>query len=491
MSTPSYRVKFFTEDRHELNFSKLLQICCGPFGDRNTPYSPPYNYVGEKPGGTDVGHVIKYNKDNYIIKTGIVISLLEQALQRLVKMNKELFSSGDMLKVGKHLKKIEKIFQRYIPSNYERLNSLTDEQRIEVGKDFESVFSYYTEKTDEGKQLCAQLLKTPNPTQLTIHDVYKVYLYFAKHLNKLSREVLITGAFMDVINGSFSQYINNQFQRLSNPHIATHWMLEEYSPKNALLQASKVLDLATGFDSFLLAPLKTMSISNQSNMDRLCVDYREKLNDSLKGQTIKGLCAAILLRHILGESADNGADNQLLMMRNNTWQLVNIDLTGFRLDRRHAWKDRLGWEETLRSNDEQVLLNRLFDESVYSDRFIVKYVEGLGLNDEISKRLQKALRDVVMDVLQNHVAEVVCDEIQQLRQWFAKLNMAQVKKDLNFATHDAYEHLHYPLRFDKNILQALIDRNETFITAPIEVARAYCSNTEENDDSSPSLNMSL
>lgn len=145
----------------------------------------------------------------------------------------------------------------------------------------------------------------------------------------------------------------------------------EYSTPEPLFQIS------TGF---------SITSTEGQSQESWIANCAKDLSDHLNANPIFGLGAAILLRHILGESADLGPDNMLLTkVSTGGYQLTNIDLTGFRYTRQNEFEVknregqvteiRFGWKKTLEAaENSETLLQRLFSPTVFNSRF-VKYSE--------------------------------------------------------------------------------------------------------------------
>ena len=126
----------------------------------------------------------------------------------------------------------------------------------------------------------------------------------------------------------------------------------------------------------------------------------------------------------MGESADNGPDNMLLTEQG----VVNIDLTGFRYEREKAFNTSLGWKETLTTTDESILLERLFDSSVFKSRYIDN-------SQNIEDNLKATIHQTIVEVLTEKVQPLVVEEIAQLRSWLAGLDLAYINGNLKQTIH--------------------------------------------------------
>lgn len=191
-----------------------------------------------------------------------------------------------------------------------------------------------------------------------------------------------------------------------------------------------------------------------------------QLKERLQNQSLKGLCSSILIRHILGESADNGPDNMLLSDKG----VINIDLTGFRYPRQNGFNGSLGWADTLAQNSSHELLERLFHDSVFKNRFVQ--------DSSLPTALKGLVFQVIVDTLKTCVDDLVVDEVAELRTWLAEMNASLVNKSLEKACKKVYANLSQELRFSETHLDTLIAFNQQFITQAVEVAKQCQKNLE-------------
>lgn len=412
--------------------------------------SSPYPYKGEKPGGTDVGHLIGYQEKTYIVKTGINLSLLGQALENVVEGKKDKADT----KLGK-----------YVVDNYTRIAGIKDKAITEQLKShIITAFDHYL-SSDHGQELQDSVR---SGHVLHANDVYQIYLYLCAQ-NAVLKDVIGLPAFADVVSGCHSQQINNVFQLTQNNTVAQHKLFMQPKDQPGIFQGSTLL-ISTPFDKFLLKPfVETIKKESQSEAEWIG-QCQNELKQNLKTTSLKGLCSGILTRHIMGESADNGPDNMIL----TDIGVVNIDLTGFRYPRKDKFGDTLGWADTLASNTADELLERLFHPSVFKDRFVK--------DSTLPKHLKEPIYAAIITELKASVENAVVEEVTALRQWLANMDPVLVNKNLAKAMQQVYDALNDQVQFSEAHLNTLIEFNQQFITHAIDVAKT-CEATLENTKS--------
>ncbi|HHT9917414.1 TPA: hypothetical protein ACT9LE_002732 [Legionella pneumophila] len=406
-----------------------------------------YPSIGEKPGkGTDVGHVIIFNDQPFIVKTGITLSLLGQAVENVVQGRKE---------------KAEQKLGMFIVGNYTRIANIEDKAVIaELKSKILKAFGAYLE-SEHGKTL-QDLIKHGH--KINSDDVYAIYSFLTQAEPAL-KNVIGLPAFADVVSGCHSQHFNNVFQAQNGCDVAPHKLLMQPKDKPGIFQGSRLLEDITPFDQFLLEPFAAKKEENQSDEEwvNICT---EKLKAKLAAQSLNGLCSGILLRHILGESADNGPDNMLLSDKG----LINIDLTGCRYPRKDLTRGGIGWGDTLATNDSNVLLDRIFDKTVFKNRFVQ--------DSSIPANLKDAVFQAIVNELKASVKDNVVDEVTAVRNWLADMNASLVNDNLARATREVYGNLNEQFKFSDTHLDTLIAFNQQFIAQAAEVAKLCKQNLE-------------
>lgn len=403
--------------------------------------SSPHPYQGEKPGGTDVGHLIGYQDQTYIVKTGITLSLLGQALENIVEGKKD---------------KADKKLGTFIVGSYTRIVGIKDKALIEQLKShIITAFDHYL-SSEHGQLLQASVR---DGHVLHTDDVYQIYLYLCTQ-NPVLKDVIGLPAFADVVSGCHSQQVNNVFQLTQNNTVAQHKLFIQPKDQPGIFQGSALL-VSTPLDKFLLKPFVEIIKSDSQSEEEWIAQCQNELKQNLKSISLNGLCSGILTRHTMGESADNGPDNMILADNG----VVNIDLTGFRYPRKDQFGDALGWADTLASNTADDLLERLFHPSVFKDRF----VKDSTLPEDLKARIYAA----IVTELKTSVATSVVEEVTALRQWLANMDPVLVNKNLAEATRHVYGKLNDQLQFSEAHLDTLIAFNQQFTTQAIEVAKTY------------------
>lgn len=397
-------------------------------------------YTGPKPGGTEIGHCIIHGLTNkpYLIKTGASLSLFHNSLKVPEKT---------------------RMFLGFLVTNYSRITGepFYEEQVMQLKAILEKFLI-----TVEGQHL-NELVKTNQV--ITSRNLYHIVDYILTQITDPAlKDVIGLSLLSDVTKGSLSQALSNEFQarQSSLDQLPAAIVISEQFEKGALLYGSYFISDAYGLDTFLLTPF--VQAKREGALDWLEQGVNQ-LSQLLTLNPLTGLCSAILLRHIMGESADNGPDNMLIVENRGKMQVLNIDLTGFRYNRQRAFQDRFGWEETLILTDAQSLIDRLFHFSVFQSRFIKN-------SGEFSLDEAESLYNCLVDLLKTSLKPQVLTEIRAVRHWLASLD-ATVLEDFSKAfVQQVADSMSEQLRPSARIIDALIESNKGFIDKAIEVAKS-------------------
>jgi hypothetical protein len=512
-------------------------------GDRNTKTALPY--LREKPGGTDVGHVFAFRNQEAIAKIGINFSLLMQALEQYVNAYSKLqiaLNSPDELKSdlnnfstlppAKKRKVAETIAKAtedtlkssskwatllgYIVGNYLRLTepeapkneskqdkiareTAKKEKETKLKTDITESFSEFL-NSEEGIEMLDNIMqtrinralsndKTSVQQTLTVNEVYSLAEKLFQKKPDL-RDMFAYCAFTDQMC-AFGQQLNNIYMQSIIPGItiADHHLLVTRN-RMGLYQISNIVPNAISLHEFLIEPFATEQKPGEDNeawIARGC----DTLVAKLKGKPIKGLCAGILFRHLMGESADLGMDNMLLIEREEHWELVNIDLTGPRLPRQNDFiiprstEVALGWENTLKAGDKNTLLQRLFDKSVFKPRGIEDYAalqKILGKDKatpEFIKARNEDIFNAIVKTLQAHVTNEIEPEISSARNWLAQVDDNKIIDQIAAQINTVFSNLHSHLTFDPSRINSYLAFLAPFISKPCEIARSLVVPSEE------------
>lgn len=514
-------------------------------GDRNT--QTELAYLEEKPGGTDVGHEFLFRGQKAIAKVGINFSLLMQALEQYLKVYSDfqvaLNSSEELrndlanfsiLPPAKKRKIAETIAKAtedtlksstkwstllgYVVGNYLRLTepqapkNESPEDKIaretakknkenKLKKDITDGFSEFL-NSDEGTKLLDRILQertnraqskdtAPEQQTLTTNEVYALAETLFQSKPDL-RDMFAYCAFTDQMC-AFGQLLNNIYMGSVVPGItvAEHHLLITRN-QMGLYQVSTLVPNAISLQKFLV---DSFAIDQKPGEDNEAWIARgvQRLEEKLQNKPIKGLCAGILFRHLMGESADLGMDNMILVEKDSHWELVNVDLTGPRLPRQSDFKIprstevALGWENTLKAGDKETLLSRLFDDSVFKPRGVEDYepLQKILSKDKATPEFIKARnKDVfkaIVKSLQAHVTNEVETEIASAKNWLAQLDDKKVTEQVEAQIKSVYSNLHPNLSFDPSRISSYMAFFTPFISKPCEIARSLVAPVEELD----------
>jgi hypothetical protein len=435
-----------------LNFNQLV---CSPTED--------LPYVDKKPGGTDVGHVTLIGKERYIIKTGITLSLLGQALSKPQKERMYLgFIVGNFTRITSDKLENHSILSKLLLGRHPNLpeRKLAEVLTDELCATFESF-----KKTAAG---IAMLDKTKSEP-LCADDVYAIYHYLALN-NEVLRDVVGVSAFADVVYGAMGQYFSNTFLQYSgipNHLLDNHQLLIARNDEKTLFMASRLISESVSFNTLLLKSFTDNQLQDFSSKDEWIDKCQADLSASLTN--LRGLGAAIMIRHIMGESADLGPDNMLMVVHEGQQHIINIDVTGFRYPRRTAFIDprsketRLGWEEILKTDDNEILVEFLLDKSVFSKRFLTDA-------GTIPPENHAVVLKVIIDVLKVKLMQHASQEIEMVRDWLNIQNSELSVASLKRCAYQVFAALNPSIKPRSNYLDNITDHASTFITESIDVA---------------------
>lgn len=463
---PSSQASFFG-NREQVQSSFLERILV-------SVVNSSFPSVGKKPGGSDTGGLNRYQDFDYITKLGMNFSLLGQAVMKHLQNKEDKVLQKFNIIVGTNFNKFAA--QGLSKEAAEALKIKLKEE----AKTLKSAFDAYLSSV-EGKRLLekANRIELGEGVEFSPNEIYDCYLELVKFYPK-ARDLIGLPALADITSGAFSQALNNELQSQIGIEGAEHKIFSLTGPDVAgsipmLLQGSRFLNSKTArpFDKFLLQPFEMPKSEDESEEDytNKCLQtVKEKLGQA----NLKGLCSAILFRLLMGESADNNPDNMLLTEKG----IVNIDLTGFRYPRKDnkELKDRktgapfteYGWNAIFEEAAIEGLLTKLFDKSVFKERYITDD------NSPVPKEIRGAVHQHIVEYLKEFTRSQVADEVAAVKQWFASL----VSKDgdiplieqLNKATQNVYESLPEELRPNRVHLDQLQEFQSGFIKTTAEAA---------------------
>ncbi len=202
------------------------------------------------------------------------------------------------------------------------------------------------------------------------------------------------------------------------------------------------------------------------------------LSECLKKEGLDGLFASILIRLTMGESADLGPDNMLVVKdKDGRNQVVNIDITGFRYPReKDFWAERenklrFGWKDIIQNPDTS--LDKLLNGSVFSGR----YVDGIN-----------ALQHAVTDVLKKVLGSQASNEVGNIRDWYASLDAETSKSSLKDLTQTLFDSLDGSIKPDNEQMLKAINTNCSFIDAAVNRCKSHAPTVVELHSEGFSLN---
>lgn len=406
-----------------------------------------------KTSGSDNGFLVVLDEQTWIAKLGVSLSLLARAVGKTMPGS------------NKDYEKAMLYLDSFIMGNFTRVAEIKDEARIAtLSEDIVGAFFSFIRKTKPGKELLAKLEKEKR--EMTSDEVIALFQALSKERPAL-KDVIGLAAFADIVSGAFSQRMYNVFAQKMGYDFAKHAI---FTSNTAIYQASALLPDAKPFDKMLLDcfDFKTLKSQLEGKSEEEAKPIKQawlgqaelKLKALLNNHNLKGLCAITLFRLVMGESADNGPDNAIWTENG----LVAIDLTGFRYQRQNPFRDSLGWGSILCETDQQKLLDSLFHSSVFKTRFLDDLVADKELRGSLDKMIAAAFKDAVRDL--------VVEEVQDLRDWFAALDEKSVNADLEETARELYIGLPESYKFDRSLLQGYINQCKPFISAPVKEAKA-------------------
>jgi len=444
----------------------------------SVPTNSSLSYAGAKKGGTDVGHIVQdQNGQETLIKTGITLSLLGQALRHA--------ADGDHKKMEKKIS--------FITGNYHRLTSEKDKSRKKNDKStLLASFNNFL-NSEQGTQMLSR-------TELGAKDVQEIFDFLCQD-NPKNKDIVGLPAMFDIFNGAATQKIVNDFFKLSKSHNPSASIIQETEGKKALYFGSDMVQNAQPMEAYLLDVLDEAGagyegirhvadsvekcqkkwsmacetstpiaeeilsqVSSPKNLSQAQKALLDKINNE-EGFT-KKLLQSIMIRFMVGESADLGPDNMLV--KDGT--PIDIDLTGYRYDRAKDFTDprskqtRKGWQTVLADSDGESLTRNLLSKDVFNTR----YASGLP------KAIPKMVSDAIAQSISPEEALKARDEVLE---YFANLDIDVVKKeDLFTRTHMLYN-MPSEKRPDMKQVDSVLSRNHnTFLEKIVEFSKNNSSN---------------
>ena len=394
-------------------------------------------FVGDRPkGGTDTGHLVSLEENNrqslIIVKAGITLSLLRQVAEH--------YLNNDNLKIEKKLSK-------FIPNDYFRL--LNQPTKPEIGKE---IYDSFCSLVKDNQVFTSVLEGIKKGESINVYDIYNITLEMVKY-NALLPEYIGLPALFDVINCVFSQNIVNLYHAtyLNIENIPTAMVLME-TDKSIVYIGSKMLhgDII-GFDHLI----KQIFVSTNKTI----AEATEAFSILISTNGLDGIFAAVLHRQIWGESADISPDNMLIVKEQEKFKVINIDLTGFRYERIHDSElsnqvRLLGWLNTINELNEEIIFDRLFDPSVFKDR----YLNGIEEKEIIHQAVITSLKSVLLPKVKK--------EVNTVKNFYLNLNLQELKEALTEFSTEIYES--FAFKPSGESFEQVVNRNNNFLSDLLE-----------------------
>lgn len=456
-----------------------------------------FKNLGPKPGGTDVGHLVDLNGEKTIIKTGITLSLLGQSLVEYYnerpkklkeydeKYSKEVEDYNSQLKLTE-----EQIFREkshtwlgYIAGGFIKVirdKSKTGDEWSADEKALKRKLCDAFDKfltTDTSKSLAARINSTPQEKKTYKCDVDDVTAIYKSLITKedgtIDQDIINTigfPLFADLINGSFSQQINNLFQEQFAAPIAKQQLLMLQKDAPCMLMASTLLSDVQGFDRFLIEPFLNNDRADYASDEEWINAGKAELEAKFAGKNIDNLIQMILVRFVFGESADLGPDNMLISRNDKAWSISNIDLTGFRYERSNNFdiknkagevvETKFGWKHIL--SEQAKIVDNLLNGAVFSSRFVDDHQQ---VGKKVEKPKNKEIYNAIVEVLKSKIGEpaLVQKAVDEFITWGASLDSSLLNKQMEQAIDKSYGGLSDILKFDEKYLSKLKTFNAQFL----------------------------
>ncbi len=399
-------------------------------------------FVAAKHRGYEVGHFVSFSGSNHLIKIGLTPSYLGQALQHHARLDPR----AEYQVLG------------YIDDVYTRITDGESQKNTATDQIQKALDRFKT--TANGKSILDSLRAGK---QINTHDINLIYRFLTTQ-SLFLRNVIGLSAFADVVNAAYGQFFSNQYHKLILPehYLDNHQLLvEQNAYGTTLYTCSRYIPDSMPFDKFLVKPF--LEHAEESFIDKKTWITHCQMALAKSFVELRGLCAGILIRHLMGENSDLGPDNMLIIERDGIHYVVNIDVTGFRHDRKkdtyteHSNTCVYGWEETLRTEDSDALLNRLFHHSVFCDRFL-----RLSNNNTLKNNLEPIMHAIV-DVLKQKILPGAMSEFEHVRQWLKNHDVVSSKKNMEVAIIDLYNQLSPDIKPDISEIKKFIKYNRAFL----------------------------
>jgi hypothetical protein len=453
-----------------------------------------FTYVGPK-YGNDPGHNDKTDHGIRMLKTGQSISLLWRAARQLglrlvltdaeKEAKEKKFLDGEL----KYLKFFITDFIRLSGTDPAKHSAIVREFMLAnlskelTPKSYEDKFKELLVKELQKKletpagQAFAVTLIDKGDREYTAEEVQQVVRYFVID-EPLLQDVIGLVSYQDVVNGAYSQHYNNFCHKSVLRDASLLDDMHLFRERNAQPQtylASRLIPDSQPFEQLLLKPFIENKLEDfAGDVEKWSTQCAANLEVVLHDKQIVGLIAAILIRKQMGEGQDLCFDNMVATDNRNNLYISNVDVTGFRfLGGLNDAPGRLGWLTTFYSNNGDEIIDRLFDNSILSNRFIKDCPElNLYFKDDkdATDNLHKKVRQAILQKIRSKISpEAAVNEVKAVREFLNKQNFSSVAVSLRAAMQDTYEGLDPILRPDPIYVERIVEHDLKFLE---EIERA-------------------
>ena len=151
--------------------------------------------------------------------------------------------------------------------------------------------------------------------------------------------------------------------------------------------------------------------------------------------------------------------NMLIVKEQEKFKVINIDLTGFRYERIHDSElsnqvRLLGWLNTINELNEEIIFDRLFDPSVFKDR----YLNGIEEKEIIHQAVITSLKSVLLPKVKK--------EVNTVKNFYLNLNLQELKEALTEFSTEIYES--FAFKPSGESFEQVVNRNNNFLSDLLE-----------------------
>ncbi|MFE3785920.1 hypothetical protein ACFXPA_47975, partial [Amycolatopsis sp. NPDC059090] len=422
-------------------------------------------------GGSEIGMIAEIDGEEHLVKTGITRSLVGQAVA--------LYTSGKTEVAAKRL--------GFIVENSLRLGVESGLGKDELKRAVTDVFLAFMH-TERGHELADR----ERTGALGIDEVTEILASLVRADPRLRNPLGIPDVF-DVVNGVAGQDLVNVWHGtyLAGALIPDASLL---AAPGTMLTASRLVSNAVPLETFLTRPFLPAGISlaeakqaaalvKQADAGNIAEpadlarareliariadprnlrEGQRVLAAMLREKGLDGFFGSLLARLALGESADLGPDNMLMVVGDDGRnKVVNVDVTGFRYERelevRKTPHDppRRGWGPVV--ENPELALDVLLDSTVLSSR----YARGL-----------ETVHRPIVDALREAIPHAAAPEANAVRRWYAALDPDEANAALLSLRPRLQSMARMDWMPDAEILDQVLRRNAAFLANIVQKSQA-------------------